>query len=251
MAAVALAVQSNADDVLRRVMASKVNLEKVVKYALSDTVDDLLLVEKMEMKRAFDNPRPYTVNSLFGKYPSSRGVGVINAGIAAREFAGKGTPAYKYLMPNIKGGKRRLKRSEKGLQAMGILPDGVMTIQGRNFARDSYGDIPGGQYTRMLAELGVVANGGAGLASQTGSKGQKKPRKNPNTQFFVMKRRKGDRPFAIAERRGKQINIMLVFQTEVPYKKRYDFYGIGKATILERYPKHFSRIFNRMNSKLS
>jgi hypothetical protein len=251
MAAVALAIESNADDVLKRVMASKVNLEKVVKYALSDTVDDLLLVEKMDMKRVFDNPRPYTMNSLFGKYPSSRGVGVINAGIAAREFGFKGTPAYKYLNPNIKGGPRRLKRSEKGLQSIGVLPSGVYTIQGKQFAKDAYGDIPGGQYTRMLAELGVVAAGGAGLAALTGSKGQAKPRKNQNTQFFVMKRKGSDRPFAIAERRGQQVTIMLVFSSSPQYKKRYDFYGIGKATVLERYPKHFSRIFNRMNSKLS
>jgi hypothetical protein len=251
MAAVALAVQSNADDVLKRVLASKVNLEKVVKYALSDTVDDLLLVEKMEMRRVFNNPRPYTMNALFGKYPSSRGVGVINAGIAAREVGVKGTPAYKYLMPNIKGGKRRMKRSEKGLQTMGILEKNVMLIQGRDYPRDAYGDIPGGQYTRMLAELGVVANGGAGLASLTGSKGKAKPRKDESKRFFIMKRQKGARPFAIAERNGGGIRIMLVYQTERPYKKRYDFYGIGKETILERYPKHFSRIFNRMNSKLS
>jgi len=250
MAAVALAVQSNADDVLRRVLSSKVNLEKVVRYALSDTVDDLLLVEKMEMKRAFDNPRPYTVNSLFGKYPSSRGVGVINAGIAAREFGAKGTPAYKYLLPNIDGRPRRLKRSEKGLQAIGVLPAGSFTVQGKNFPKDAYGDIPGGQYTRMLAELGVVSNSGAGLAALTGSKAAAKPRKNKNTQFFVMRRKDG-RAFAVAENRGTAKTIMLVFTSTPKYQKRYDFYGIGKATILERYPKHFSRIFNRMNSKLS
>lgn len=251
MAAVAVAVNFDGDSVINRLMASKVNLTNVVKYALSDTVDDLLLVEKMEMKRVFNNPRPYTVNALFGKYPSSAGVGIMKAGIAAREFAGKGTPAYKYLNPNIHGGFRRMKRSEKGLQSMGILPSGVMTVQGRNFPRDAYGDIPGGQYTRMLAELGVVSNSGAGLAALTGSKAAAKPRKNPNTQFFVMKRKGSGRPFAIAERRGGQVNIMLVFQTQVPYKKRYDFYGIGKATILERYPKHFSRIFNRMNAKFA
>lgn len=251
MAAVAMAVNFDGDAVINRLMASKVNLTNVVKYALSDTVDDLLLVEKMEMKRVFNNPRPYTVNALFGKYPSSAGVGIMRAGIAAREFAGKGTPAYKYLNPNIHGGLRRMKRSEKGLQAMGILPDGVMTIQGRDYPRDSYGDIPGGQYTRMLAELGVVANGGAGLAALTGSKAKAKPRKNPSSQFFVMRRRKGDRAFAVAERNGGSIRIMLVWQTQRPYKKRYDFYGIGKATILERYPKHFSRIFNRMNAKFA
>lgn len=251
MAAVALAVNFDGDAVINRLMASKVNLTNVVKYALSDTVDDLLLVEKMEMKRVFNNPRPYTVNALFGKYPSSAGVGIMKAGIAAREFAGKGTPAYKYLNPNIHGGFRRMKRSEKGLQSMGILDDGIMTIQGRDYPRDAYGDIPGGQYTRMLAELGVVANGGAGLAALTGSKAKAKPRKNPSTQFFVMKRQKGGRPFAIAERNGDNVRIMLVWQTKRAYKKKYDFYGIGKATILERYPKHFSRIFNRMNAKFA
>lgn len=250
MAAVALAVKFDGDAVIDRLMKSKVNLTNVVKYALSDTVDDLLLVEKMEMKRAFDNPRPYTVNALFGKYPSSAGVGIMRAGIAAREFGAKGTPAYKYLLPNIDGRPRNLKRSEKGLQAIGVLPAGSFTVQGRNFAKDAYGDIPGGQYTRMLAELGVVSNSGAGLAALTGSKGQAKPRKNKNTQFFVMRRKDG-RAFAIAENKSGAKTIMLVFTSTPKYKPRYDFYGIGKATILERYPKHFSRIFNRMNAKFA
>ncbi len=235
---IGLSVKDNADRVLAALEAKGRRMSDVLKYAINDTVDDMIVGQRVEMRRVFDNPRPYTLNALFPKYAGKRS-GILNAGIAFREFGVKGTPAYKYLMPNIKGGARRHKRSEKGLQQLGILGSGDFTVQGRNYERDQYGDIPGGQYTRMLAELGA-----SGIGLQ-GAKSQRNPRTKGNKKFGVMYRQDG-RPFAVAEYRGGQPVIMLVFTGMPSYQPRYDFYGLANKQIKYSLPKHFNRIFNRM-----
>lgn len=239
--AIALSTKTNADSFLAALQAKGRKMEDVIRYAVNDTVGDMIVGQRMEMRRVFDNPRPYTLNALFGKYASRRSP-VVRAGIAFKEFAN--VPAYKYLIPNIKGGPRRDKRSEKALQSINALPAGKKTVMGKNFQRDQYGDITGGQYTRMLAELGVSVNGMAGPAKMKGvrQKGGKK--------FFAMPHKGGRRgdgnPMAIAERRGKEIVIMLVVTGEFSYKPRYDFYGLANRQVMYSLPKHFNRVFNRM-----
>ena len=239
-----ISTRTNADQIIAALEAKNRKIEDVIRYAVNDTVDDMVIGQRIEMRRVFDRPRPYTVNALFGKYASRRG-SLLKAGIAFREFSGRtGTPAYKYLMPHIKGGPRRLKRSEKALQSINSLPGGKLTVQGKNFQRDQYGDITGGQYTRMLAELGVSVNGMAGPAKQ------KSIREKGGRRFFAMPHKGGRRgdgnPMAIAERRGKEIVIMLVLTGEFTYKPRYDFYGLANRQVMYSLPKHFNRIFNRM-----
>lgn len=235
---IGLSVKDNADRLIVALEAKGRRIADVLKYAINDTVDDMVKGQRVEMRRVFDNPRPFTLNALYGKYVS-RNIGILNAGIAFREYATGGFAAYKYLMPNIKGGPRGRKRSERVLQGLGILDAGTYTVQGRNYERDQYGDIPGGQYTRMLAELGA-----SGIGLQ-GAKSQRNPRTKGNKKFGLMYRKDG-RPFAIAEYRGGQPVIMLVFTGMPSYQPRYDFYGLASRQIKYSLPKHFNRIFNRM-----
>lgn len=240
---IAMKTKLNADDVIASLEAKGRRLSDVIRFAANDTINDMIVAERVEMRRVFDNPRPYTLNALYPKYAGRRN-NLIEAGIAFREFGVKGTPAFKYLTPNIMGGPRRMKRSEKALKSIGALGGDKMTVQGVNFQRDQYGDITGGQYTRMLAELGVQ---GIGLA---GPKAQRAPRTKGKNQFFAMPRKGGKRgdgdPMAIAERRGDQIVIALVSVAPFTYKPRYDFYGVARKQVQISFPKHFNRVFARM-----
>lgn len=236
--ALTLSTKTNADSVIAALEEKGRRMSDLLRFAVNDTVDDMVVSQRVEMRKVFDNPRPYTLNALYPRYAGKRG-NILQAGIAFREFGVKGTPAYKYLTPHINGGKRRMKRSEKALQGLGILGDKYQTVQGDNFERDQYGDIPGGQYTRMLAELGA-----SGIGLQ-GAKSQRNPRKKGDKRFFVMRRQNG-RPFAIAEKRGDLNVIMLVFTGMRTYKPRYDFYGVARRQVHASLPKHFNRIFSRM-----
>lgn len=235
---VALSTKINADSVIASLEAKGRRLSDVLRFAVNDTVDDMVVSQRVEMRKVFDNPRPYTLNALYPRYAGKRG-NILQAGIAFREFGVKGTPAYKYLTPHIKGGQRRMKRSEKGLQSLGYLGSGNQTVQGRNYEKDQYGDIPGGQYTRMLAEIGLL---GIGLG---GPKSQRGPRRKGDKKFDLMYRKDG-RPFAVAEFRAGTPVIMLVFTGMANYKQRYDFYGVARLQVQKSLPKHFNRVFARM-----
>ena len=211
---VSLSVKDNADQLIAALEAKGRRMSDVLKYAINDTVDDMVKGQRIEMRRVFDNPRPFTLNALYGKYVK-KGSGI------------------------LKGGPRGRKRSERVLQGLGIIDAGTFTVQGRNYERDQYGDIPGGQYTRMLAELGA-----SGIGLQ-GAKSQRNPRTKGNKKFGLMYRKDG-RPFAIAEYRGGQPVIMLVFTSTPNYQPRYDFYGLASKQVHYSLPKHFNRVFSRM-----
>jgi hypothetical protein len=208
-------------------------MKKAITFALDDTAEKMKQAQVEEMKKVFDNPRPYTLNAIFVK--KARGEGSLMAGIAFREFGVKGTPAYKYLTPQIYGGQRRLKRHERALQSTGILPAGSMTAQGSNYPKDQYGDITGGAYTRMLAELDS-------LPELSGGRSQfKKKRKEKAGQFFVYTPQGASQPVGIAERRGENITIMLRFIQPPTYQPRYDFEGLARQTALLEFPKQLER----------
>jgi hypothetical protein len=117
------------------------------------------------------------------------------------------------------------------------------TVQGRNYPRGSGGDINGARYSEMLAAVGALSE----TARSAMPKGKQRDRKN--ISFFVMKRE--GVPIGIAERRGKDIKIMLVnTKTRRPYKKRYDYFGVGQKQVAYSLPLHFNRIINRMVSRL-
>lgn len=208
-------------------------MKKAITFALDDTAEIMKQAQVAEMKKVFDNPRPYTLNAIFVK--KARGEGSLTAGIAFREFGVKGTPAYKYLMPNIIGGPRRKKRSENALSATGVLPAGSWVVQGANYPRDNYGDITGGAYTRMLAELDSLP------AASGGKKQFQKKRKEKSGQFFVFTPPGGSFPSGIAERKGGDITIMLKFVRQPNYTSRYDFYGISERTALLEFPRQLER----------
>ncbi len=208
-------------------------MKKAITFALDDTAEKMKQAQVEEMKKVFDNPRPYTLNAVFVK--KARGEGSLSAGIAFREFGVKGTPAYKYLTPQIYGGPRRMKRHERALDAKGLLPDGSQTAQGRNYPKDQYGDITGGAYTRMLAELDALPE------MPGGRKSFQKKRQARSGNFFIFTPKGASQPAGIAERRGDNITIMLRFIAPHTYKPIYDFDGVARQTALLEFPRQLER----------
>lgn len=225
--------EAKIDRILRDLQEHPTIMRKAMTFALDDTAEIMKQKQVEEMKRVFDNPRPYTLNALFVR--KARGDNSLSAGIAFREFGVKGTPAYKYLMPNIVGGARRQKRHERALQATGVLPAGSWTAQGSRYPRDSNGDITGGAYTRMLAELDS-------LPEMTGGRKQfQKKRKDESKRFRVFFFKGASFPSGIVEDRGGETIVMLKFIRSPNYKVRYDFYGLANRTALEQFPIQLER----------
>ncbi|KAF0115597.1 MAG: hypothetical protein FD149_1556 [Rhodospirillaceae bacterium] len=114
-----------------------------------------------EMRRSFDRPTPYTLNALRVKPATRQSMASL---VLLKEFAGKGTPAHKFLSPSVEGGPRRLKRMEKALQRVGVLPAGRFIVPGWRADLDAYGNMSRGQivkilsYFRAFPEMGYRAN---------------------------------------------------------------------------------------------
>lgn len=206
-------------------------MRKAIAFALDDTAAGLRQEEVMEMEYVFQSPRSYTLNALYAV--KARGDNSLKAGLAWKEFGGS-IPAYKYIAPNVFGGPRRMKRHELALQGRGVLPAGSMTAQGRNFPKDESGDITGGQYTRMLAELDA-------LPGTPGGQKSKQKKRSPDQRFFVYKPKGAQFPVGIAEPNGDGIRLMLRFIKPPSYKKIFDYYGVADTYVKINFPKQLER----------
>jgi hypothetical protein len=242
---------SDFDKKLRFLAETPNMIRNAVVGALSDTVDDLHTRQQLEMKSVFNKPSPYVLRGLKKSYPGGRegqsskarfGQGVLRAGTYFEFFGGTGSPE-SIVKPHVFGGQRSRKASEKRLQDRVALLGTQDTVQGRNYPRGSGGDINGARYSEMLAAVGALSE----TARAAMPKGKQRNRKN--ISFFVIKRE--GTPIAIAERRGKDVKIMLVnTKKKVVYKKRYDYFGVGKKQVAYSLPLHFNRIINRYISRM-
>ncbi|MFA5323416.1 MAG: hypothetical protein WC373_12155 [Smithella sp.] len=127
--------------------------KKAAVQALNATGYDVIDALKEEMRFAFDRPTPYTLNSLRLQKAT---IGNMRAKIAPAEWAGKGTPAKDYLGPEIFGGPRKQKRSERALQAMGVLPRDMYIVPGSGATLDAYGNQSLGEIRQILSWFGAA-----------------------------------------------------------------------------------------------
>ena len=230
------------DKKLRQLAETPDLIRKAVVGALSDTVDDLDKRQKFEMKRVFNNPKPYVLGGLKKVYPGGKRGDIAKAGTFFAYFPVGKSPE-DIVKPHVFGGSRRQKRNEQRLNQIG-LNRGGFTIMGNEYPKDASGDIPGARYTQMLHQIGALSD----MARQALPKSKQKDRKG--TSYYVIKR--GGVPIAIGERTGASTRIMLVFARNVQYRKnvKYDYFDIGKNQVEWSLPLHFNRIINRYISRM-
>jgi hypothetical protein len=212
-------------------------IEKAVVGAVAETVRDVHAAQLAELEMSMDKQSPFLKRGLWKIQPYGKGKSIAEAGTRFSNIGARGTPAA-IIAPNIKGGPRGNKASAKALAAKGILPGGFFTIEGKDYPRDSKGNITRSRYTEMLAAVGAISKDDRAKLP----KGQQRDRKG--ISFFVIKR--GGRPIAIAERKGKEdMKIMLVFIDGTKYPAKYDYYGAGEKQFAYSMPRHLDRILLR------
>lgn len=225
-------MQLNIKTDIERLTSKMVFYRKQIPFAtalaLTKTAQELKLVQIAEMNRVFANPSPYTINALAVRPATKQ---KLRSEVFFKEFAGKGTPAFKYLMPNIKGEGRRQKRHEKALQLNGKMTKGGYTIPARNIPLNAYGNLEGKFYRQILSQVGAAGEQNITKTSRTGKKTKSK--------YFPIAE------VGIFERVGKQIRPVLIYIDQPRYKKVYDFYGISRKF----YEKNFATYFKESLQK--
>ena len=212
-------------------------------FALTKTAQAAQGALKAEMLRVFDKPVRYTLNSIAIK-PATK------SNLVARVFLkdeGSGTPAGKYLIPQIYGARRRSKRFERalfnapGLRAraaeFGYASPQLMTAVGTGVA-NANGNITGARIVRVLSSLRAFNETGF-AANETGNSRQKNKRRS--SYFVGYPRRSGDpknssrspagRPLGIWERVGRnKLRPVLIFIKPPTYTRRLDYFGVIQRT---------------------
>lgn len=216
-------------------------IEKAVVGAVAETVNDVHRAQLEEMKMSLAKDSPFLKRGLWKVQPYGKGRDIATAGTRFNNTGARGSPA-SIIAPNIKGGGRGNKASAKALAAKGILPANMFTVEGRDYPRDSRGNITRGRYSQMLDALGAITKENRSNFPKSGQKDRK------GVSFFVIKR--NGQPIAIAERKGDQTQIMLVFVNKTNYKAKFDYIGAGDKQLAYSLPRHVDRILMRYMSRL-
>ena len=130
-------------------------LPKQVRFAASVAANQALgagrRAVQQRMGQVFDRPTPYVVRGAVAVENTTRDKleGALSLATTATESGN--VPPGKPLLAEVKGGTRRLKRSELLLQGKGLMPRGYLTVPGRGARTDAYGNVQRGQILEILA----------------------------------------------------------------------------------------------------
>ena len=206
---------------------AKNSIPYALSQSLNETAKNIKAGEVDEMRNAFDRPTPFTLNSLWIRFAQKDD---LTAEVGFRDFAGKGTPAGHYLQPQVDGGGRPMKKSEKMLGAFWVPAPGVKL--------DRYGNISPGQITQILSVLGAFPQVGYSMNRSRRSRQQnKKPR-----DYFIVRR--GDqnhlRPGVWERLGGHRLRPILFFIDAPSYQIRYRFYEVAEKVLKEGIQDNFN-----------
>lgn len=229
-------------------------LNAAMATALTRTALEVRDAVKTEMRAVFDRPTPYTMNSLFVRPATAQRLA---ADVYFKDDrAGSGTPATKYLLPQVEGGSRGAKGLEVALRAVGVLPAGWFVVPGAGARLDAYGNVSRGQIIQVLSQLRITLVAGATRNLPFDARKQIAAQRKAGGRFFVIKPgAKGAAPGVYQREFGVQgsarggdvgvgsrnITPVFIFVRKASYRTRLDFDRITRATAAAKLPGHLRR----------
>lgn len=146
-------VSLDINPLIKRLDALKlVQVPFAASLALNAVAKDVKEAEREEMKRVFDNPVPFTLNSVkIKKYSTKKDLSVR---LEISDDGAKGNAPADYLLPVIKGGNAYATRFQKSLRAKGVLRAGQFAIptQSDFLKTNKYGNVRPSMYSDILSD---------------------------------------------------------------------------------------------------
>lgn len=244
-------VQSNLAELPKLYIDVDRQMRFAASVALNRTADTVRKAINSEMQSSFDRPTPYTLRALRVRR-SDRNTLTAHVDFKDAGAAGKGTPADRYLSPQVYGGGRSRKRSERALEAAGMSA-GKYMVPGAGATLDQYGNVSRGQIVQLLSYL--QAFGEHGYRANATDRSRKRLaklgrsdggyKKIGGVQYFVS-RGKGTvtngrrQPLAAGVWRktgvhGVDVHPVLLFVDAPTYQPRLSFYEVAEDT----FDQHF------------
>ena len=226
---VALHVQWNQEDVRRLLLKLAPHEWRfAAARALTETAYAVRDAEQRGMVLAFDRPKPYTVNSLFVQRADKS---TLEAVIDFK--SGGSRPAWKWLEPEILGGRRGQLGFEKRMGR--FLTSGKALVPASGVALDQFGNVPRGLYGRIVRALDAQQSG---FALRKGRGRGRAP------MFFYGD--PGSRGRGIWQKLNNGgVRPMFLEAKQPSYPKRFDWYGIAERTADRTLTTSFRTVIER------
>ncbi|MGB9110550.1 MAG: hypothetical protein WCC39_17825 [Telluria sp.] len=233
-------VQTNFPDIASRLQALGRQAPFVAAVSLTRSMQDAQAAIKSEMQRAFDRPTAYALNGTFLK-PAKK------TNLEARVWvkdnpSGKGTPADRFLLPEIYGGSRGLKGTERLLQRNGLMPSGWFIVPGAGAQLDGNGNVKRSQIVQILSQLKVQRGAGHESRATGSTRSNRTIARQGVTYFALPVARRGLQPGIYMKRafaHGSAIKPVFLFVRSVQYRARLKFFEVGLATANAQFPRYF------------
>lgn len=222
--------------------------QQQIPYATALAINELLKVAapvvQAYIDRTIDRPTPWTRNSYrvlkWAKKTDLTG----EVGFKDMEnIGGRGTPAGKYLQPEMEGSARQSKGLERLLSARGLISNGEYLVPSKFIKLDQYGNVPKGVVQKMIANL----DAGFDRYNNTPSGGARGGKKKAE-YFFTRRGVRGARMTAIWQNfgvKGKQhaIPAFIVVRSAPRYKKTFDHVSVVKQYVELNFPVAFEAAY--------
>lgn len=239
-------IQNNFPQVAARLQELGRQAPFVAAVTLTRSMQDAQAAIKSEAQRAFDRPTAYALNGTFLK-PAKKTD--LEARVWVKDnVASKGTPADRFLLPQIYGGSRGQKGMERLLQRSGLMQSGWYAVPAAGAQLDGNGNVKRGQITQILSQLKLQR--GAGFESRaTGSaRSNRTIARQGVTYFALAKPHRGLQPGIYLKRKfahGSAVKPVFIFVSSVQYRPRLRFFEVGTATVNAQFPRHFETAWRR------
>lgn len=196
--------------------------------ALNDLAFSTVRAERVEAQMRLDRPTPWFLNSIqvAKKATKKDPTAAVWIGETVRNLYGKSiyqvaeTPrSTGVAIPQIYGGGRKVKSTEKRLRQIGVLRENEWLTPGGSARLNSYGNISGPAHVQMLSyfrsfrEAGYNANRVAGASSN-----------KRGIRYFINRAGSGRGIYRV-QGNGKPKLIWYVTTDTPTYNRRFDFFG--------------------------
>ena len=238
---------------------------KAARVALTRTVAMARVDVMAEMRKVFVEPTPFTMNAIRYEMATRDSP---EAKVFVSDDAAKGLSPRKYLLAEMEGGMRGMKRSERALVSSGLMSASQRLMPGHGLDLNQFGNIPGPRMVQILSKL--AAFGQQGYRANVSDKTKKRLKRaklaagrmanSPNgarqyggTDIFVGHSKRGGEAIGVYQLVGRgEVKPILAFVDKAPvYKKRFDFHGTVAKSAAANWPGEMMKAMDALlNRKL-
>lgn len=241
-------VQDNFPQVAEAMRRAEGQVPFALARALTKTGQDVRAAERREIEQVFDRPTPYTRNAVYLR-PATK------QRLQADVWLKDGNRPSHYLLPQITGGDRPLKRFEQRLVRAGLMQPSERAVPASGARLDAYGNISRGQIAQILSQLRTAAvQGDFSNASDS-----KRSRATRAREAYFVSRGTGawqgghswksgaksqHLPRGVWLRRsfgawGTAVKPVLLFVPRARYRAIYRFFELAEQVVGQRFGAHF------------